>query len=403
LVTFSAGAVGALPRTYQWLHNGNILTGATNLNFTLSTTQTGDAGNYSVVVSNSYGVVTSTPAVLTLTTHTFVLPPPGTVVGLGTIVPSGLTNIVGVSAGTGINPPHSLALRSDGTVVAWGGDVWGMDAAVPPGLSNVVAIAAGESFSLALKSDGTTVSWGEAPMGLPANVYGVVAIAAKTRNLVALKADGTVVGGPGGLSNVVAVAAGGYSSAAVKSDNTLVVWGLSALPSLNGLTNVVAADLPGMLSESFGLALRTDTTVTRGTVPNLFDSGLTNLPGFSNVVAISVGNSHGLALKNDTTVLGYGVTLPEGLTNVTAISAGANYSLLITTNPPPPMLLAGGQSASSIALSTPVSVSGYVLEAADDPTGTYTVIETFTNAPAVGATLNIPKDGPKKYYRLRKL
>jgi hypothetical protein len=54
-----------LPVTYQWLFNGANLAGATNASLTLNNVTFAQAGSYSVVVSNSAGIVTST-AVLTL-------------------------------------------------------------------------------------------------------------------------------------------------------------------------------------------------------------------------------------------------------------------------------------------------------------------------------------------------
>jgi len=54
-----------LPVTYQWLFNGSSLAGATNASLTLNNVTFAQAGSYSVVVSNSAGIVTST-AVLTL-------------------------------------------------------------------------------------------------------------------------------------------------------------------------------------------------------------------------------------------------------------------------------------------------------------------------------------------------
>ena len=61
-------------------------------------------------------------------------------------VPSGLTDVVGISAGS----CHSLALKKNGTVVAWGyNDRNQRD--VPSGLTDVVGIAAAENHSLALK------------------------------------------------------------------------------------------------------------------------------------------------------------------------------------------------------------------------------------------------------------
>jgi len=62
--TFSVAAGGTSPLTYQWQFNGANAPAATNTSFTLSNLQTNDSGDYSVVVSNIVGVVTSTPAIL---------------------------------------------------------------------------------------------------------------------------------------------------------------------------------------------------------------------------------------------------------------------------------------------------------------------------------------------------
>ncbi|MSU57550.1 MAG: hypothetical protein EXS35_05125 [Pedosphaera sp.] len=405
LVTFSVGAVGAVPRSYQWLHDGQIVSGATSSSLTLAHALPGDAGNYALIVSNSYGMATSAPVTLTVTAHTFSFSPPGTVVSLGgPMVPPGLTNVVAVAAcADAYGRPQSVALRENGTVTAWGGDLQGYAANVPANLSNVVALAAARDFSLALQNDGVITSWGELPLPPPPNLFGAVAIAARDRMAFALKSDGTVVqwgqgSAPADLSNVVALAAG----AALKNDGRLVVWPTfvpSAPMTLNGLSNVVGV----AIGQGFGLAIRTGGTVTYGdnVTGGQYYVGPTNLPGFSNVVAVSAFG-HGLALKSDGTVLGYATTLPGGLTNVSAISAGNGYSLLITTNPPPPVLAANA-TGTNVAISTPVSVSGYVLESADTPAGPFTVIETFTNAPAAGATLDYPRNGPKKYFRLRKI
>jgi hypothetical protein len=65
-VTFSVGAGGNLPLDYQWRFNGSSIAGATASSFTLSNVQSANAGEYSVVVSNPSGSVTSQPAVLTV-------------------------------------------------------------------------------------------------------------------------------------------------------------------------------------------------------------------------------------------------------------------------------------------------------------------------------------------------
>ena len=52
--------------SYQWHHNGAPISGATASTLTIPNVQPGDAGQYSVVVSNPCGARTSRPAFLTL-------------------------------------------------------------------------------------------------------------------------------------------------------------------------------------------------------------------------------------------------------------------------------------------------------------------------------------------------
>lgn len=67
-VTFTAAAKG-LPRPkYQWRLNGNPIAGATQPTLTLTNIQLVDAGNYSVIVTNGLQSLTSSNAVLTVTT-----------------------------------------------------------------------------------------------------------------------------------------------------------------------------------------------------------------------------------------------------------------------------------------------------------------------------------------------
>ena len=64
--TLLVTATGSAPLAYQWQKAGAAISGATSASFTLSAVQAGDAGNYTVVVSNSAGSVTSSSATLTV-------------------------------------------------------------------------------------------------------------------------------------------------------------------------------------------------------------------------------------------------------------------------------------------------------------------------------------------------
>jgi uncharacterized repeat protein (TIGR03803 family) len=56
---------------YQWYFNtNNLLAGQTNNSLAIPGTDTSDAGAYTVVVANGFGIVTSSPAILTVVTNT---------------------------------------------------------------------------------------------------------------------------------------------------------------------------------------------------------------------------------------------------------------------------------------------------------------------------------------------
>ena len=65
-VTFTSSAIGTPTPTYQWQINGNNITGATSSSYTKNNVQFSDAGDYTVVASNSAGSTTSATALLTV-------------------------------------------------------------------------------------------------------------------------------------------------------------------------------------------------------------------------------------------------------------------------------------------------------------------------------------------------
>jgi uncharacterized repeat protein (TIGR03803 family) len=71
---FTVGAYGSLPLHYEWRHNGQTLANGVVRSETnrstldLSVVGAGDAGSYVVVVTNTFGSITSAPALLTVLT-----------------------------------------------------------------------------------------------------------------------------------------------------------------------------------------------------------------------------------------------------------------------------------------------------------------------------------------------
>jgi alpha-tubulin suppressor-like RCC1 family protein len=330
-------ADGIQPLFYQWLRDGTNMPGATDTTLEFTNAQPGQSGFYSVVVSNSTGSVTSSPALFS-------------VAGIVTwgnpdsrlVVPPGLSNVVGIAGGNGFD----IAVKSDGTVVCWGEDTWGqMD--VPPSATNIISVATGGTHVLALRADGTVIRWGT-PLDIPDDVTNVIAIDANQDVDLALRSDGTLVawgswsGFPAkalpGLTNIVAISAGDDYNLALKPDGTLVEWNTAlgtemSLPA--DLTNIVAISA----SDSGAFALRSDGTVSAIAGP--FYNPQTRLlevpPDLTNVVAISAKGDHGLALIDGGSVVVWGtngaspiVQPPAGLPNVVAIagSAGHNIALL---------------------------------------------------------------------------
>ena len=416
-VTFSVGADGTPNLAYQWQQNGTDIPGATSRAFTIGSPVASNNGSYSVRITNGYGAITSSIAVLGVV--------PIAVAGdnsLGQLAVSPFTtNAIAIAAGDW----HSLALKADGTVVAWGDDSSGQ-CDVPGALTGVGAIAAGGYHSLALKANGRVVGWGadyngQANPSTP--VTNATAIAAGTWHSLALLSDGTVTGWgdnssgqlsiPVNLSGVVAIAARGNHSLALLSDGTVVAWG----ENINSLGNFVGqSTVPSLLGnvvaigagDYHSLALKSD-----GTIVGWGDDsqGQTDTPtGLSGVVAISGGGGHTVALKNNGSALAWGNNLSgqcnisPGLTNVIAIAAGGSHTLLLLgSSPGAPILLNPHYSAGQFTVLVQTSNGrNYALEYKDSITGT-----TWTSLPSVrgNGTLMLLTDPDatvgQRFYRVR--
>ena len=333
----SVSATGSGTVTYQWLRKGKAIAGGTNATLAITNSTYADSGWYLVDVTDSAGTTRSKPIFLTVAPVATQVRAWGDNNEGQTNVPSGLTDVIGVSAGWYQN----LALKRNGAVVKWGGP-YGND---PINLSDVVQVATGYyTESMALKSDGTVVTLSEftpAPPGLA----DVVSISAGSGgHKVALKSNGTVVAWganqvgqtdlPAGLNNVVAISAGGSHSLALKGDGTVVAWGYNTSGQTTvpvGLTGVVAI----ATSSTASYALKAD-----GAVIVWGDSSSNQLivPVGLNATEIEAGATCGLAIKSDGTVAKWGrlsisggidSLVPSELDKVFAISAGSGWAVAL--------------------------------------------------------------------------
>jgi hypothetical protein len=113
---FSVTATGTAPLAYQWRFNGAPLLSATNSTLSLTNVQPAQAGNYTVVVTNVAGAVTSSIAALTV-----LLAPPG---------------ITTPPAGQSFTPGQSLTLTAAVSGTAPFAYQWQLNGTNLPGATN---------------------------------------------------------------------------------------------------------------------------------------------------------------------------------------------------------------------------------------------------------------------------
>jgi len=218
---------------------------------------------------------------------------------------------------------RNMALRDDGTVF-----IWGYNRDVGPGtannflspvqvqgLTNIIEVAQGIHHYVTLRSDGTVWSWGS-------NGTGQIGNGDRTSGNVATPAQ--VVN----LNDIIAISAGGNFTTALRSDGTVWAWGSG-----------------NMGQRGDGVSGGTDTSAG---VP-------VQVQGINNIIAISSGSEHTLALRSNGTVWAWGnngsgqvdsslsrsggenrlITTPvqvQGLNDITAIAAGRTHSMALRSD-----------------------------------------------------------------------
>ncbi|MGH9646066.1 MAG: DUF1573 domain-containing protein, partial [Bryobacteraceae bacterium] len=101
--TFSVAGTGTAPMSYQWQKNSAAISGATSSTYqTTAATSSDNGSQFSVVVTNPAGSVTSGSATLTVSTGTFLLGASSTQVSFGSVNLSsnGVQNVMVTNSGT---------------------------------------------------------------------------------------------------------------------------------------------------------------------------------------------------------------------------------------------------------------------------------------------------------------
>ncbi len=170
--TFSVANTGTAPLSYQWLKNGAAISGATASSYTQPAASTSDTGSqFSVVVSNSVGSVSSNAALLTVT-GTYILNASSASLSFGTVnlSSSSQQSVIFTNAGTANITISNVTMAGAGFNAS--------------GLPVGTVLAAGQTVSLA-------VTFEPAVTG---NAAGSVTIASNASNgtkVIALSGTGT--------------------------------------------------------------------------------------------------------------------------------------------------------------------------------------------------------------------
>jgi hypothetical protein len=330
-VTISLVATGSPALFYQWRRDGLELAGETNAQLVLSNVSFSSRGNYFVLVSNEFDSVMSSNATLSVLNVAFWGTFSG---GIVTNIPVDLTNAVALDCASAV----IMTADADGGLFAWGDNVSGQST-FRAGVSNVVGFAGGtsglarEAFVL-LESGAVIPSAYASSNGFtspPPDFTNVIAIASGHGFVLGLRKNGTLAtwgqapGNPSSVSNAVAIGANRVWMA-ITSDESLIgsgnIPGLGTVPS--GLSNVVAVSCGSF----HNVALKRDGTVYAwGSVAS---PSQTNVPpGLSNAIAVAAGDFFSAVLKRDGSVIVFGIessgahNVPVELTNVVAIAAGS--------------------------------------------------------------------------------
>ena len=300
-VTLSVAATG-LGNSYQWYLNGTVIAGATNPSLPLTSLKTSDAGNYTVIISNIYGSITSSSATLSL--GSTITSNPGRLINLSVLSMDGpasqLLTVGFALGGAGTSGSENLLIRASG-----------------PSLSTFGVASALADPTLTVFQGSTTVASNDNWGSTAANISTVTAAEAATGAFPLASnssLDAALVQALPSVSGGYSVQVAGKNSATGNTlaeiyDNTPAGTYTSTTPRLINVSCLQLVPSGGILTAGFTIGGSTaEKVLIRASGPTLSTFGVLGamsdptLTVFSGSTSIASNSGWGFSLANQAAV-----------------------------------------------------------------------------------------------------
>ncbi|HLP07616.1 MAG TPA: immunoglobulin domain-containing protein, partial [Opitutaceae bacterium] len=417
-VSFSVAASGTAPLSYQWKKGGSDISGATSATYSIASAASGDAGTYTVVVTNSAGSATSNGATLTVnaaaTAPSITTQPSNQTVTAGgsvsfSVAASGTAplsyqwkkggaNISGATSAT-----YSIASAATGDAGTYTVVVTNSVGSTTSNGATLTVNAAATAPSITTQPSSQTVTTGSAVS------FSVAASGTAPLSYQWKKGGANISGGTSATYSIASAATGDAGT------YTVVVTNSAGSATSNGATLTVnaAATAPSITTQPSSQTVTTGSAVSfsvaaSGTAPLSYQwkkgganiSGATSATysiasaatGDAGTYTVVVTNSAGSATSNGATLtVNAAATAPSITTQPTSqtVTTGSAVSFSVAASGTTPLSYQWKKGGADISGGTSATYS--IASAASGDAGTYTVVVTNSagSATSNGATLTV--------------
>jgi Immunoglobulin domain len=378
--TFTASADGTLPLSYQWWFNDtNALTGASNSSLTLTNVQVSNIGQYTLIVTNAGGAVTSSVAALLVATNS-----PGVLANYEPFdySPDQLL--------TTANPSYVLNGSGNDTLVATGG-------LTVPGLAQSIgnSITNGGSGAAVRLPLGTNINSGSLYYSVIMRIDSVGSAFNSVSSLIASFANSTNTGFQfARLIPRTNTVAGQFNLGVYKTTSAPIVWAANTF--VEGQTIFIVCRY------NFNVTSASDDTVDMWINPDPSSFGAVSPPAptLSTVASgADIPNIDQFAFRQNTAA-----NTPAAIT-WDELRVGTGWDVVTPPAPPAAPSLSITLSSASVIVAWPTNNSaGFSLQSEagfTDPDG-WTPVGTLPVINGTNYTVTVGHSGSQKLFRLIK-